>query len=136
MKDETIANWNSFKSEIANEDVSTHEIKEDLAEAGINIDEFLIDIKTTVQKCYRSTSKKTAEQGIKKKSALIDKIYKSLLGLSRDEMIQRILDLAQRGNSKALVFSREESGKRISDTDLKSLLVDFIISEGEKDANK
>jgi hypothetical protein len=51
-------------------------------------------------------------------------------------MIQRILDLAQRGNSKALVFSREESGKRISDTDLKSLLVDFIISEGEKDANK
>jgi hypothetical protein len=136
MKDETIANWNSFKSEIANEDVSTHEIKEDLAEAGINIDEFLIDIKTTVQKCYRSTSKKAAEQGIKKKSALIDKIYKSLLGLSRDEMIQRILDLAQRGNSKALVFSREESGKRISDTDLKSLLVDFIISEGEKDANK
>ena len=136
MKDETIANWNSFKSEIANEDVSTHEIKEDLAEAGIDVDEFLIDIKTTVQKCYRSTSKKTAEQGIKKKSALIDKIYKSLLGLSRDEMIQRILDLAQRGNSQALVFSREESGKRISDTDLKSLLVDFIISEGEKDANK
>jgi len=136
MKDETIANWNSFKSEIANEDVSTHEIKEDLAEAGIDVDEFLIDIKTTVQKCYRSTSKKTAEQGIKKKSALIDKIYKSLVGLSREEMIQRILDLAQRGNSQALVFSREESGKRISDTDLKSLLVDFIISEGEKDANK
>ena len=67
---------------------------------------------------------------------LIDKIFESLTGQSRDEIIQRILDLAQRGNDKALVFCREESEDRISDKDLKSLLVDLIISGGEEDVDK
>ena len=135
MNKKEIENWKKFINEIANEDVSDEELREDLTAAGYDVDALVEDIQKTVHQCYREASQRIAEQGIKEKNAQLDRIARSLKGMSRDEMVQNIIDLAERGNKEALVFCREVNGNDISDEEIECLLVDIIANGGEENAD-
>ena len=136
MKKKILKNWNLFKVETAEEEQSLEELKNDLEGTGIDLQKFTADIKKTVRSCYRETSKSLAEAGITEKKALLEKVYESVIELSRVQLFQRIRELAEKGNSEALVFCREKTDADISDDDLRYLLADFIINEGEGDVTK
>ena len=136
MKQHELNNWNSFKAEIAEEKVSLEELKSDLKNTGIDIETFIADVKETVRVSYREISKKLAEEGIAEKKAILDKVYQSIADLNRSQIFQKIKGLAEKGNNEALVFCREKTEDDISDEDLRYLLADFIINEGEGDVNR
>ena len=136
MKQHELNNWNSFKAEIAEEKLNLEELKSDLKNTGIDIKAFVADVKETVRQSYREASKKLAEEGIAEKKALLDKVYESIACLNRSQLFQKVKDLAEKGHNEALVFCREKTEEDISDDDLRYLLADFIINEGEGDVNK
>lgn len=133
MKQQILNNWSYFKAEIADENTNLEELKSELENSGIDIEAFLSEVKDTVRASYRETSKKLAEAGIAEKKALLDKVYESIVDLNRIQIFHKIKELAEKGHNEALVFCREEKRENISDEDLRYLLADFIINEGEGD---
>lgn len=136
MKEKTIKNWNLFRKEMAEEKLDIDEVKAELKEAGIDIESFLENIKETVRSSYRESSKAHSMAGISEKKALLDRVFESIAGFSRAQLFQKINQLAESGNSEALVFCREQNGEDISDEDLKCLLADFIVNGGDGDVDR
>ena len=136
MKENIARNWNLFISEIAEEETPLPELKTDLSEAGINVDQFLSEIKETVRTGYRDMSRKVSNAGISEKRARLDSALSSITGLSRRQIFKKIRQLAESGNTEALVFCREKNGGNLSDEELKYLLADFIVNGGNGDVDR
>ncbi len=116
--------------------LSVDELRQELAEQGVDVDGFLARFGTVVRKGYQQRLRKIAEQEKAEAGTGAKNLFGNLANKTREEL-ERIFQSLRQGvfgeqlKAAALARCRNQVGAEISETELRSWLEDISAGGGE-----